>query len=50
LSAFGNKADIVERLGGMNDHQFRAIALLIVVVMLLGFIAGLQLGFAWQHL
>jgi hypothetical protein len=34
----------------MNDHQFRAIALLIVVVMLLGFIAGLQLGFAWQHL
>ena len=35
----------------MNDEQFRAIrALLVVMVILLGFIAGILLALAWQYL
>jgi hypothetical protein len=35
----------------MDDYQFRAIrGLLVVAVILLGFIAGLVLAFAWQYL
>jgi hypothetical protein len=36
---------------GMDDYQFRAIrGLLVVMVVLLGFIAGLLLAFAWEYL
>jgi hypothetical protein len=35
----------------MDDYQFRAIrGLLLVAVILLGFIAGLLLAFAWEYL
>jgi hypothetical protein len=35
----------------MNDEQFRAIrGFLMVMVILLGFIAGILLALAWQYL
>ncbi len=35
----------------MDDYQFKSIrALLIVAIILLGFIAGLLLAFAWEYL
>jgi hypothetical protein len=35
----------------MNDEQFRAIrALLVAMVILLGFIAGILVALAWQYL
>jgi hypothetical protein len=34
----------------MDDYQFRVIrGLLVVAVILLGFIAGLLLAFAWEY-